>query len=840
MQAVDRAHVVALVQRRSGNDRQQPRFLRENPGPRVAGFAVESHGASFKTPLQSTGHLDPGDTIAAGLVFQQFGTDDLHAVAPIAAHANGSAIVLQDLHGLIPKLTQHRGIGSAQTHLNASAGAGSEKEFFGDGVGVGITFVELFLNGGDQPLNFAGVIHIDQELDISAVLVLGRINEQETQAAAADEGGDIGHAGLALHEALDFSGHRLGFADMSARGKKDIHHELRPCGRREKALIHLAESKDRSDEGEEAKNHDHPAEAQGPHKQFPVDLERKRLVGVAVPAFPRARQGLEHEVAQKRSGGDRRDPAQAQRDHDDPEERVGVFAGGVLRQADGGEGDHADGGRAEERPHVFGDHLADHFEFVAARFDADFYALDDNDGVVREHAQRDDEGAEGDALHQQIALQIHDKKRRHDGEKEDQADDEAGLAAHGENQDHEDDGDGLAEVEHELADGLGNRLGLEIDLADLDADRLIGFQLFELLPKGFPHRDNVATRDRGDAQTDGRVAIVAQQATGRILIAALQRGDVPQAKLTPGRIRTDDQIEHVIGRGECPRRVDRNVLVAHADAAAVGGDIPFLEFAVDHLLIETQLRQPLTRDFEKDDFALFAKERDAFHSGHLEQLAAEELPIAAQFGKGESVARDGEENAINIPEIVHHHGLTPHRRRQLRLHVGDLAPQFVPDLRHALPIVVVLDGDGHNRPATGRFRFDVVELPQSLTGDLKGIGDFLRDFLGTGPRIRRNDQRLFDGELRIFQPSDIHIRHDAADNGQGHSHQDHAVVFNRKLAGVHGWRPPRASPRSRTFIPSRKKVTPATAMRSPGSSPSTISICPPLASPVLTGRRVTV
>jgi hypothetical protein len=44
------------------------------------------------------------------------------------------------------------------------------------------------------------------------------------------------------------------------------------------------------------------------------------------------------------------------------------------------------------------------------------------------------------------------------------------------------------------------------------------------------------------------------------------------------------------------------VLVADAHTAAVGGDVPRLELAVDLLLIDAELRQPLPRDFEDNDF----------------------------------------------------------------------------------------------------------------------------------------------------------------------------------------------------------------------------------------------
>ena len=54
------------------------------------------------------------------------------------------------------------------------------------------------------------------------------------------------------------------------------------------------------------------------------------------------------------------------------------------------------------------------------------------------------------------------------------------------NKHDKDDGDGLAEVEHELVGGRADRLGLEVDFADLDAEGLVCLQLVQLATDTFP------------------------------------------------------------------------------------------------------------------------------------------------------------------------------------------------------------------------------------------------------------------------------------------------------------------------------------------------------------------
>ena len=176
----------------------------------------------------------------------------------------------------------------------------------------------------------------------------------------------------------------------------------------------------------------------------------------------------------------------------------------------------------------------------------------------------------------------------------------------------------------------------------------------------------------------------------------------------------------------------------------------------------------------------------------------------------------------------------------MRLDVGDLAAQLVPHLGDRVLVVAVLDDGGDHRHAARGLRLDAIELAELLAGAFDRVGDLLGDLFGAGPGVGRDDQRFLDRELRVLEPAHLLIGHDPADEDEEHGHEDDAVVADGEDAGIHDWPPPSASPRSRTFMPSRRNVTPATAMRSPGCSPSTISIWPPVASPIFTGRRVTV
>src|SRR5262249_45130209 len=105
--------------------------------------------------------------------------------------------------------------------------------------------------------------------------------------------------------------------------------------------------------------------------------------------------------------------------------------------------------------------------------------------------------------------------------------------------------DCLAQVEHEIASRMSDGFGLEIDFANIYTHRLLAFEFIELLPYSFAHSHDVTALHGGDSQADGRPAIVPEQPSWRILVAALQCRDIFQEELTAALFRPNHEIEHV-------------------------------------------------------------------------------------------------------------------------------------------------------------------------------------------------------------------------------------------------------------------------------------------------------
>ncbi len=178
---------LALRQRGTGDNRQKPRFLREDSGPGAARLAVEAHGAPFKAAFQGLGYVDTGDAVAACLKFKHFRAYHLLTLPPVAAYANGSSVGFDDFFRLPGQVAERGMFRTVEPHLDASAAARAQKKFLGDSIGIGVVVVQVFLNAGNQPVDLLIVIDFDQELNVGRVLPFRRIHQQKAQGAAAYE-----------------------------------------------------------------------------------------------------------------------------------------------------------------------------------------------------------------------------------------------------------------------------------------------------------------------------------------------------------------------------------------------------------------------------------------------------------------------------------------------------------------------------------------------------------------------------------------------------------------------------------------------------------------------------
>src|SRR5262249_42703666 len=161
----------------------------------------------------------------------------------------------------------------------------------------------------------------------------------------------------------------------------------------------------------------------------------------------------------------------------------------------------------------------------------------------------------------------HDRKEQHD------PDNQPGLPAHGDQEHHEHDGHRLGKIEHEVVGGQRHGFRLEVDFANFDADGLLAFKLLKPLAYALAHFDNGAALDCRDSQANSWLAVVSQNARGRVLIPAFQRGHISQEQLTARFVGPNHKVKHVVSRAEATLRIDRDVLAADTYASAVCGNV---------------------------------------------------------------------------------------------------------------------------------------------------------------------------------------------------------------------------------------------------------------------------
>ena len=199
----------------------------------------------------------------------------------------------------------------------------------------------------------------------------------------------------------------------------------------------------------------------------------------------------------------------------------------VVRETDRPEGEHRDRRRTQQRDRRLRNDILRRLQFVLAPLHRDEHAFRDDDGIVHQHHEGDDEGAEGDALEDQPRL-LHDDHRAAHGDEQDCPDDESAAHSHREEQHNEDDHDRHSQVQNKFVDRLGHGVRLEGDLVQLHPERDLRAELADAPLDRRAHRDDVAAADRGDADADGAFAVVAKRRGWRINVIAADGRDVSQ------------------------------------------------------------------------------------------------------------------------------------------------------------------------------------------------------------------------------------------------------------------------------------------------------------------------
>ena len=272
---------------------------------------------------------------------------------------------------------------------------------------------------------------------------------------------------------LDLRRLRFGGTQRGAIRQPQVDQQFRPAGGRKELLLHTQrEAGQRRDESEHGCRDDQPAVVQTALDEGPdAPVERCRVTVVAVLlGFPAKLFGVEQQVTQIGREHDGDDPGNEQGDADDGEDREGVFAGTRFGQADRHEADGGDqrSGQHGKRGRRIG--KGRRAEAVPALFHLDHHHLDGNDRVIDQQTERDDQGAERDAL--QIDSESgHQQEADRQNEWNRQGDDGASAHSQTEKGNRQDDEYRLAQRRHEKVHRLPNDLRLIGHDVQIDSQR---------------------------------------------------------------------------------------------------------------------------------------------------------------------------------------------------------------------------------------------------------------------------------------------------------------------------------------------------------------------------------
>ena len=360
---------------------------------------------------------------------------------------------------------------------------------------------------------------------------------------------------------------------------------------------------------------------------------------------------------------------------------------------------------------------------------------------------------------------------------------------------------------NELPDDARNRCGLIRDARQVHADGHFTVELRERLIEAFPKPDNVATLGHGNSDTDRRLPIEAHLCRGRILITAIDGGNVAEAEAAPLPVQ----------RHSAQLR-DGVEVAGHAQVDSVGCGIEGT--GRNHGVLRRQcLSNQLRRDAELiafgvgnidvDALFLHAQQLDLGYIGNPQQSLANAIAVVFQLLIGEI----GAGKRIDIPEGVAEFIVerrSDNSGRQSISHITNFFSHLVETIEYRRRWQILAKHHEYLGFARSRIGAQIVQTIQLLQFFLDTVGHQTIYFIGrrTGPLGAHHHHSK--GERRIFRLAQMKIAVDAecAEQQRDVAHEN--AIGQRPLAQIEALHP-RSRAGARVSIHSRNVVTRAPA-----------------------------
>ena len=369
---------------------------------------------------------------------------------------------------------------------------------------------------------------------------------------------------------------------------------------------------------------------------------------------------------------------------------------------------------------------------------------------------------------------VHDDEDAAEHERDTARDDEARAEAEREEAHGQHDDDGLDERLDEVVDGLRDDARLVRDLMDLKAEGQILLNLADLPLEVFAELQDIAAVLHRDGDADGWLAVVVHLRLRRLLIAALDLGDVAEPQDLAAR--THWHLADGLDIAELARRAHVDVVGVRLDHAGRRHVVLLRERIGDDLRADAELGELGAVHLDVDLLLLLADELDLLDARDVEQQAPRLLGLLAHLLIGVAIARHGVERAVDVVKAVVVVRAVD-ALWQLRLDVLAEVAHIFPGVAHLRLLDLVGELDVDDGLAIARLTLDVVEAARVLQLLLELVRDLLLHLLRRRARPGGRDDHLADRELRVLHAAELVVGEDAADGRHDDEVPDEDLVL---------------------------------------------------------------
>ena len=376
---------------------------------------------------------------------------------------------------------------------------------------------------------------------------------------------------------------------------------------------------------------------------------------------------------------------------------------------------------------------------------------------------------------------VHDDEDAAEHERDTARDDEARAEAEREEAHGQHDDDGLDKRLDEIVDGLRDDARLVGDLMDLKAEGQVLLNLANRPLEVLAELQDIAAVFHRDGDADGRLTVVVHLRRGRLLIAALDLGDVAEPQDLAAR--THWHLADGLDVVELARHAHVDVVGVRLDHAGRRHVILLRERIGDDLRADAELGELGAVHLDVDLLLLLADELDLLDARDVEQQAPRLLGLLAHLLVGVTIARHGVERAVDVVKAVVVVRAVD-ALWQLRLDVLAEVAHIFPGVAHLRLLDLVGELDVDDGLPVARLTLDVVEAARVLQLLLELVRDLLLHLLCRRTRPGSRDDHLAYRELRVLHAAELVVGEDAADGRHDDEVPDEDLVLQRDFCQI--------------------------------------------------------